>query len=51
MILYRIITILLVSFIVFFSIDIFVYQSKKMNGIVIDENYKREQTSINNKHE
>lgn len=46
MILYRITLILLVSFVVFFSIDFFAYQSKKLNGIVIDKNYKGEQTSV-----
>lgn len=46
MILYRIIVILIVSFLVCFSIDIFAYQSEKLNGIVIDKHYKGEQTSI-----
>ena len=46
MILYRTIVILLVSFVVLFSIDILAYKSKKANGIVIDKNYKGEQTSV-----
>jgi hypothetical protein len=46
MILYRTIAILFISFIVFFSIDIFAYKSKKSNGIVVDKNYKGEHTSV-----